>query len=198
MKVQQSFDVDHPAETVWQALSDLELVAACMPGAELTGRDGDDYTGRIGVKLGPITARFSGKATIRRDDESHRGSVDGQGTDTGSGSRASASLSYAVEETGPASSRVSVDSDIKLSGSLAQFGRSGIVNDVTRQLTHDFSANLQARLNRPAEQGGEAAEAPQPQPAGEIEGFGLLFSVLWRRLVAPFRKLFGGGRDKGT
>ena len=138
MKVQQSFDVEHPAKTVWHALSDLDLVATCMPGAELTGRDGDDYTGRIRVRLGPITARFDGKATVVRDDATYTGTVDGQGTDTGSGSRAAASLSYVVQPTGASASRVSVDSDIKLSGSLAQFGRSGIVNDVARQLTRDF------------------------------------------------------------
>lgn len=190
MKVQQSFDVDHPAETVWDALSDLDLVAACMPGAELTGRDGEKYTGRIRVKLGPIAAHFAGKATVQRDDGSRRGTVDGQGTDTGTGSRAAASLSYVVEPTGPSASRVSVDSDIKLSGSLAQFGRSGIVNDVARQLTRDFSRNLQERLNQPATAGGESAP-----PSREIHGFRLLVSVLWSRLSRGIRGLFGRARD---
>lgn len=190
MKVQQSFDVEHPAETVWHALSDLDLVATCMPGAELTGQDGDAYTGRIRVKLGPITARFDGKATVVRDDATYTGTVDGQGTDTGSGSRAAASLSYVVQPTGASASRVSVDSDIKLSGSLAQFGRSGIVNDVARQLTRDFSKNLQERLNQPASAGTE----PVP-PAQEIHGFRLLVSILWNRLSTSVRGLFGRPHD---
>lgn len=187
MKIEQAFDVAHPADTVWRALSDVELVARCMPGAELTGDEDGTYSGRITVKLGPIAAAFSGKATVKLDDAERRGLVEGSGTDKGSGSRASARLTYSVQATGDTASHVAIDSEIKLAGALAQFGRSGIVNDVARQLTETFARNLHATLSAAED------EAPAPPVMQEIHGFQLIFSVILRRIGTAFRRLFGRG-----
>ncbi|MEO1197816.1 MAG: SRPBCC family protein [Pseudomonadota bacterium] len=191
MKIEQSFDVAHPADAVWRALSDVGLVARCMPGAELTGEENGTHTGRIKVKLGPIAAAFSGKATVTLDDAAREGVVEGSGTDGGSGSRASARLTYSVQATGDTASHVAIDSEIKLAGALAQFGRSGIVKDVARQLTEAFADNLHATLSA-AEQ-----EAPAPPVTQEIHGFQLIISVILRRIEAAFRRLFGRGAPEG-
>lgn len=184
MKVSKKFRVNHPQSVVWDALADVSLVAECLPGAELLDADdGETYKGKMKVKVGPITAVFSGKAVVERDKDNCLGAVEGSGTDSGSGSRAKASMRYALTPLeGDTATEVAVESDIRLSGALAQFGRSDIINDISQRLADTFAENLQARLAS-----GDEGSKPAPS-SGEINAFSILFAVLWERMKGLYAR----------
>ena len=159
-----------PPDTIWSALADLRRVAACLPGAEITDIDGDAFTGRMVLALGPISARFAGKGRITRDDATRTGRIEGRGRDGGTGSCAEGEASWRVlpAESG---SVLEVTLTWRLTGALAQFNRAGLVQDVVRRLAAGFAANLEASLTG------------APPPAFRKLGLlGLLWSVLKARL----------------
>ena len=134
------------------------------------------------IKVGPINAVFLGNAIVQRDRANMSGTVEGSGADTGSGSRAKASMRYALTPVeGGSATEVAVESDIQLSGALAQFGRSDIINDISQRLIDAFAENLQARLAS----GDEGSDSLPP--SDEINAFGILFAVLWARM----KRIFG-------
>jgi carbon monoxide dehydrogenase subunit G len=194
MDIRQRFIVEHPVETVWRSLSDIPLVVSCLPGAELTEQiDDARYKGRMRIKLGPIAAAFAGEAMVTRDDAAHTGTVEGSGADGKSGSRAKARMSYRLlPEQGGSATAVEMEADIALTGALAQFGRSAIINDIAARLTEDFARTLQGRLKElAAGERGNAAPASPPSEPQAIDAGNLLLSALRRRIFAFLRRLFG-------
>ena len=174
MKISQQFEVDRDAATVWEFFRDVPAVASCLPGAELTGElDGGEYAGRVSVKLGPMTASFEGKAAVAMDDAARTGSVAGSGVDRRGGSRGTVDVSFRVEEAG-GSTRVTVDADVSLAGAVAQFGRTGLIQEMSGRLLGEFVACLEARLSAPT------AEAAASIRAGEVEGTGLVAASVWK------------------
>jgi carbon-monoxide dehydrogenase small subunit len=184
--LRQSFTVDHPREQVFAFFAQLDQVVACMPGAALTEapRDGQ-VRGRLRIKLGPIAADFAGEAEVERDPASHRGAIRGHGRDSRTNSAASGEVSYVlIEEQAGAATRVDVEVGYALTGALAQFSRSGIVEDLARRLTAAFAGNLEARLDR----GADSAEAPQP---AELDAGSLVLAVVRARIKRFFARLLG-------
>ncbi|WP_410817228.1 SRPBCC domain-containing protein [Micromonospora sp. 050-3] len=156
MKITNEFAVAVPIERAWAVLTDLEGLAPCLPGAQLTGVDGDVYQGRVRVKVGPVVSEFAGTARFaEKDDAAYRGVIDAKGRDARSAGTASALVTAHLRPDGDRT-LVSVDTDLKISGRLAQFG-SGMIKEVSSKLLAQFVANLEAKL---------AAEplAPQPNP----------------------------------
>ena len=202
-EINQSFDIDQPPESVWRFFQDVPRVVTCMPGLEYggarSGEDGEEiHGGKVRIRLGPVSAAFEGEATIPESDDTARTArIDGKGIDKRGGSRASASVVYKIIENGGAS-RVELSADIKLSGALAQMGRTGIVQDVATQITEQFAASLRATLAAEAaeaaaseaEPGGAAAPTPPPPPPpavpAEIRGEALMLKIIWRRIKALF------------
>jgi carbon-monoxide dehydrogenase small subunit len=169
-RFEESFVIAQSPAAVWAALTDFPVVAACLPGAELTEHDARAVKGRLHVKLGPMQAAFAGSAVIERDDVAMTGSVKGAGGDTASRSRTRAELSYRLRpEAG--STRVLVVVEYDLQGPLAQFSRSSLAQDLGRRLVGEFATNLNARL------AGGAAPAPSSLSAGR-----LFWQVVWARL----------------
>lgn len=185
MKLEQSFEIAAPLETVWAALIDVAFVAPCLPGAEITRQDDDgSYHGTFTVKLGPTTAAYNGVLRIDDADETaHTATLHARGTDKRGQGGATATIVNRVSATAAGSTRVDAETDLTITGRLARFGRGGMIEDVSNRLMRDFAACLQAKLAQPAE-GTAAAPAPE---AGPIRGISLFFSVLWERL----RRLFG-------
>ncbi len=184
----QSFTVRHPRAVVWRFMADVERVAACMPGAALTGpvRDGR-LEGRIAIKLGPMAATFAGVATLALDETAYQGTIEGSGRDKRSATRAKGRVAYRlIEEGDGAATRVEIEVAFSLAGPLAQFSRGGIVTDLAGRLTAAFAENLQAQLD--AEASGQAAPAPAE---AKLDAVGLLFSILWARIKAALAALFG-------
>ncbi|MGZ3322997.1 MAG: xanthine dehydrogenase family Fe-S subunit [Xanthobacteraceae bacterium] len=183
IELRQTLEVSCPREEVWRFFADIEQVVRCLPGASLTHpSDGDHVNGKFSAKLGPITATFVGAARIVRDDEKWRGVVLGAGNDRLTGSRAAGEIEYVLV---PANAGTRVDLVIRalLAGPLAQFGRSGIVDDLVARVTVAFARNLEARLK------GTASE-PQPQVSAPLAAGSLLRQVLVARLKAVFSRLF--------
>ncbi|WP_406064243.1 SRPBCC domain-containing protein [Micromonospora sp. NBC_00860] len=157
MKITNEFAVTVPIERAWAVLTDLEGLAPCLPGAQLTGVDGDVYQGRVRVKVGPVVSEFAGTARfVEKDDAAYRGVIDAKGRDARSTGTASALVTAHLRPDGDRT-LVSVDTDLKISGKLAQFG-SGMIKEVSGKLLAQFVANLEAKL---------AAEPPAPHPNAE-------------------------------
>jgi carbon monoxide dehydrogenase subunit G len=157
MLLTNEFVVARPIDETWAVLTDIERIAPCMPGAQLTGVSGDEYQGKVKVKVGPMTAQFSGTAVFKEQDAAaHRAVIEAKGRDATGKGRASA-LVTAVLVAEEATTRVRVETDLNIAGPLAQMGRSTIADISTRLLTQ-FVANLEQQL---------AAESTTAKPASE-------------------------------
>ncbi|WCN79177.1 SRPBCC family protein [Micromonospora sp. LH3U1] len=160
MKITNEFAVTVPIERAWAVLTDLEGIAPCLPGAQLTGVDGDVYRGRVKVKVGPVISEFAGTARfVEKDDTEYRGVIDAKGRDARSTGNASALVTAHLRPDGDRT-LVTMDTDLKISGKLAQFG-SGMIKEVSGKLLAQFVANLEAKLA--AEETPSAAPAPRPE-----------------------------------
>lgn len=145
MKIDNEFTVDAPIERAWAVLTDLETIAPCMPGAQLTGVDGDVYSGKVRVKVGPVVAQYAGTVRFReKDDAAYEAVIDASGRDSRGGGTASAAITAKMREDGGRTT-VTVDTDLKISGKLAQFGR-GMIQEVSGKLLAQFVDCLQGKL----------------------------------------------------
>jgi len=148
-------------------LTNVELIAPCLPGAQLTEVDGDEYKGQVKVKVGPITAQYKGQATfVTLDESDHHAVLEAKGRDTRGQGNASATVTARLEPDG-AGTKVSVHTDLKLSGKVAQFGR-GVLADVSEKLLGEFVTCLEGKLAAGSGSGNGAAT--QSGDAGSAEG----------------------------
>jgi hypothetical protein len=141
------FTVNRPIEEAWPLITDVERIAPCLPGAELQEVEGDTYRGVVKVKLGAISSQFKGEAHfVERDDADYRAVIKGTGRDTGGRGNASALITAQAESLSPTSTRVSVTTDLHITGKVAQFGR-GIMGDVSTKLMAQFADNLNTMID---------------------------------------------------
>jgi carbon-monoxide dehydrogenase small subunit len=149
IQMKQSFKVDSPREEVWRFFADVQEVASCLPGARLNGPPVDNCVeGLFSAKLGPITASFSGEARIERYDDRYSGMILGGGQDARAASKAAGEVEYklvAIEDQ--AATRIDLEIRALIAGPLAQFGRSGIVDDLTKRILDAFAKNLETKLS---------------------------------------------------
>jgi len=187
IEVRQSFEVSCRPGEVWKFFSDIEQVARCLPGASLTRPpDGNKVNGKFSAKLGPITTTFTGAARIVRDDDNLRGVVLGAGNERLSGSRAVGEIEYRLLPEGTGT-RVELMIRVLLVGPLAQFGRSGLVEDIVARVAQAFARNLEARLT------GSVSEL-EMQTSAPLAAGSLLRQALAARLKAVLVRLFRSGR----
>ena len=161
MKLEQSFTVEAPVERVWAAMIDVERIAPCLPGAEVTGVDDTGaYQGTFSVKLGPTTAAYRGTLRLEAVDEAARtATMSAKGTDKRGQGGASATIVSTMREAAGVT-QVDVLTDFHITGRLARFGRSGMIEDISKRLMRDFAQCLQATIVS-----GGAAE-PDPSAGG--------------------------------
>ena len=142
MDLNHEFIVNVPVNDAWVILTDLERIAPCLPGAQLTEVEGDTYRGQVKVKVGPIVAQFKGQASfVTRDDAAHTASLKAEGRDTTGKGTASAIITAQLTSITPTSTKCTVVTDLTISGKVAQFGR-GALADVSDKLLKQFSENL--------------------------------------------------------
>ncbi len=142
MDLNHEFVVNVPIDQAWQILTDLERIAPCLPGAQLTEIEGDTYRGQVKIKVGPILAQFKGQASfVSRDDNAHKATLKGEGRDTTGKGNASAMITAELTSITPTSTKCTVHTDLSISGKVAQFGR-GALADVSDKLLAQFSENL--------------------------------------------------------
>ena len=170
MDLQNSFVVPSDIDTAWKTLHDVEGLAPCMPGATLTSHDGDDFTGSVKVKLGPVSMVYAGQARFVSTDEDTRTVViEGSGKETKGTGTAKGLVTAVLVAEAPDRTRVDVTTEITITGKAAQFGR-GVMQDVAARIIDQFSANLAATMSAPAPalaavEAVPGAEALPPAPA---------------------------------
>ena len=156
MELQHSFSVPVDVDRAWAVLVDIEQVAPCMPGAALDTVDGDEFTGSVKVRLGPIGITYKGKARfVEKDEVAHRAVIDAQGKDARGNGTASATVTATLHPQDDGT-RVEVNTDLAITGKPAQFGR-GVMVDVGNKLIGQFADCLAGKL---AKADGPAAAAP--------------------------------------
>jgi carbon monoxide dehydrogenase subunit G len=179
MKIANQFTVSAPIDQAWDVLCDLEQVIPLMPGAQLVGHEGDDYLGKVKVKVGPVTSEFSGKVRfVEQDRAQHRAVIDGKGKESRGTGNAAATVTARLQEAGHRT-QVNVDTDLKIVGKLAQFG-SGMLQQVSEKLLGQFVESLEAKLaaenagsaTSPADAAGAASaeESTPAWPANPVPG----------------------------
>jgi len=178
-KVHAAFEVPFSVEDVWSFMSDLNAVASCLPGAQIESETPEKVAGKISVKFGPMAATFKGNATIERDPTQRSAVLKGAGQDSVSQSRATGDVRYQLEALGASSTRVAVDLLYTLQGPLAQFSRSGLVQEFVKRMVADFGKSVAQRLASP--------ENVAPPQAAAINSVGVLFSIVWQKI----KNLFG-------
>ncbi len=147
MEFDNSFTVNAPLQVVWDFLLNVQEVAPCMPGAELTEVVSDtEYKGTVKIKLGAVQMSYKGTATISKIDEAtHTVVLVASGRETRGTGNASSTTTSHLEEEGPSRTVVHLNSQVDVSGRVAQFGR-GIMQDVASRLIGEFARNLEAKL----------------------------------------------------
>jgi carbon monoxide dehydrogenase subunit G len=185
MKISQEFVVERPPTDVWAFFQDVPAVAQCLPGAALESQSEDgSYEGNLAVKLGPMTATFEGKCVITPDEPNMSAKIEGRGVDKKGGSRGQVSVVYGIEDD-PSGCKVVIDADVTLSGPAAQFGRTGLINEMSKRLIGDFVSCLEGKLEATTEEEADAIKA------SDVSGISLFFSSLWSWI----KGLFSGSRE---
>ena len=203
MEFDNSFEVPLPPADAWKVLLDIQRIAPCMPGAELTEVVGDNtYKGKIGVRLGPVALTFAGIVKFDEiDDAKHTARVSAQGTDAKGRGGANAASVFRLEPAG-SGSKVLVHTNLTLSGAVAQYGRgAGIIQATATQIMNQFAKSLKDKLAQEPAAAPAAAAAPPamqsspsivpppaPPPAKPISGFSLMAKVIWNSIVSLFRR----------
>lgn len=202
MLITDSFTVRTPVEQMWAVLHDVEQLAPCMPGAELTEVvDEKTWKGKVHVKFGPVQMAFAGTVVMdERDDVAHRAKLSAKGTEQRGKGAATAKVESWLEPAGDEGTTVHIRSDITISGAAAQLSR-GLIPEVSKLLTKQFAACLEAKLRaeeaptEAAASGTEAAAEPAPEAAPAapkaVGGLGLGLRALWAKITAFFARLFG-------
>jgi carbon monoxide dehydrogenase subunit G len=215
MLIENSFEVPAAPDVVWAYLLDVEKVAPCMPGAELTETvDDRNWKGKVNMAFGPVKMSFTGAVAMEELDETDRRvKLNAKGTEQKGKGAATASVTSWLTPTDSGGTKVDMQADITLTGAAAQLSR-GLLPEISKKLTQQFADCLQANLQvapaeaAPAEvaapeaaageRAPEAAPTPAPAPASvaakPVGGIRLGLSALWAAIVGFFKKLFGGSK----
>jgi len=169
MKLENRFTVPVPVDEAWRVLLDVERIAPCMPGATLTSVEGDEFEGKVKVKLGPINLTYGGKARfVSKDDATHVAVIDGSGKETRGTGTAKALITCRLVDKGDTTD-VEVDTDLNVTGKPAQFGR-GVLADVSSKLVDQFAACLSDEIASGTPTAGDGASVDGALAAAQGSG----------------------------
>ena len=193
MEIQSSFDVAVPVSQAWTLLTDIEGIAPCMPGAELTEVLGDNaYRGNVTVRLGPVTLTFDGTARFdEMDVNTHRARVSAEGSDKKGRGGATADIMFRLEPN-EEGTRVLIDTQLTLSGSVAQYGRgAGMINELASQLVGQFAESLHEKISATGDGSvSPADEVPSTGLANPVPVLGLVWRSFWMALSKGLKGIF--------
>jgi carbon monoxide dehydrogenase subunit G len=166
VQLEHSFSVPVGIDEAWRILIDIERIGPCMPGAAIDSVDGDEFTGTVKVKLGPINLTYKGKAAfVEKDEPAHRAVIDARGRDARGNGTAAAKITATLHEGGEWSTTVKVLTDLDITGKPAQFGR-GVMVDVGNKLLGQFADSLAKTIRGGDAEAPEVAAAPAPPVEG--------------------------------
>lgn len=197
MKLENEFRVSVPIDRAWEVLTDIPLITPCLPGATLTDHDADEYKGKIKIKVGPVTADYSGSAVfVQRDEASRHVEISASGRDSRGSGNASATITADMTTDGDGT-KVSITTDLKISGKVAQFGK-GMIAEVSTKLIDQFVDCIEQELLGEAiidEVAAESATAPgaaaptvaparpRPQQAETLDLMEYAGNSVYKRLI---------------
>jgi carbon monoxide dehydrogenase subunit G len=205
MLIEDSFTVRTPVDRLWSFIQDVERIAPCMPGAELTEIiDDRTWKGKVHVKFGPVQMAFSGTVVMEeRDDVAHRAKLSAKGTEQRGKGVANAKVESWLEPAADEGTTVHIRSDITITGAAAQMSR-GLLPEISKLLTKQFADCLESKLNEenspaaPVANGPDSTETgagdaePPPKSAPEaVGGFGLGLRAMWATIARFLSRLFG-------
>ena len=187
MKISNEFVVSRTVDAVWEFFQDVPTVTECLPGAQITEDKGDGvFAGSVSAKLGPMSVTFEGEAIVAPNAVDKSVHISGKGVDRQGGSQGQIKVDYRLDEI-ESGTKVTLDADVTLSGSVAQFGRTGLINELSTRLIVEFAECLDKKL---------AAATPEEAAivkAAEIRGISLFFTSLGSWIVSFFRRLLRRG-----
>ena len=201
MRIENDMHVSASMEEAWALLTDIPAIAPCLPGAKLIGEDGDTYEGTMKVKVGPIVAEYSGTATVVEMNEADRTvELTASGRDKRGAGNASADIFASMVEA-DGGTTVSIATDLKVAGKVAQFGR-GAMADISKKLLGQFAECIEAKLQQvdvvdevvtepeTVEAPNDVAETSAPEPEASVgddddvlDLMGVAGSALAKRLI---------------
>lgn len=180
MEFDNTLEVSLPPAGAWPVLLDVRRIAACIPGAELTEVvDERTYKGRVAVRIGPVALSLVGQARLEEvDDANLRARIKVQGSDPKGRGSTDGVIEFRLEPVG-AGTRVLIHSDVKLAGSIAQYGRgAGMIQSVASQLIAQFGSALKVQIEQPG-------SAPAPRA---ISGLTVVGKAAWDSVTQPSGK----------
>jgi len=188
-RIEETFRVEAPLDRVWPYIIDPHRVVRCLPGAELTGEEGErTYLGRVKVKVGPVTASYAGRAKLAEVDETrHIVRLTGEGRESGGAGSARLAMTSRVIAMPDGGTEIRVEADVDVAGKIVQFGR-GMIEGVSRQLFKQFAECVRAELATPLGAAQTLAPAPPPN-AKPVLALPLVFKWLWSALLDLIRRL---------
>ena len=193
MKLENEFRVSVPIDRAWEVLTDIPLITPCLPGATLTDHDADEYKGKIKIKVGPVTAEYSGSALfVQRDEAARHVEISASGRDSRGSGNASATITADMTADGDGT-KVSINTDLKISGKVAQFGK-GMIAEVSGKLIDQFVDCIEQELLGEGivdEVAAESAAAapdtaparPRPQQAETLDLMEYAGNSVYKRLI---------------
>ena len=174
MDLENSFTVPADIETAWKTLLDVEAIAPCMPGATLESVNGDEFTGNVKVKLGPVSMVYGGEARfLSKDDATYTAIIEGIGKESRGTGTAKANVTTKLVAEGPMVTRVNVTTELIITGKAAQFGR-GVMQDVAGRLVTQFAGNLEKVIGARAHAAAGGVDTPAPAPIKSADSVNLL------------------------
>jgi aerobic carbon-monoxide dehydrogenase small subunit len=183
--IQQNFSIDHPIDQVWQFFCNTAAVASCLPGASVNGDAAShSVNGTMRLKVGPIKADFHGIARIDRDPSTYSGVIEGSGHDHRSSSATRGVIRYKLVPQGSGATKIEIEVGYRLTGPLAQFSRSDLVNEIASRITSTFVRNLAARLD------GQSADGAMT----DFNAVPMFSSVIRDHVKALLRRLYNRAR----
>lgn len=186
MELHNEFRVAVPPAKTWEVLTDVERVAPCLPGATLLSVDGDEFTGAVKVKVGPITVSYRGIASfLEKDAAAQRVVLKADGRETRGNGNAAAVVTAQLKEHGPTTTAVTITTDLTISGKAAQFGR-GVLADVATNLIGQFATRLEADLAEvvpPDAETRSAAVGSEPADTDSVDLLKVVAAPLAKRAV---------------
>jgi len=184
MQLQNEFTVPAPVSEVWKTLLDVQRITPCLPGATVDRVEGDEVAGRVRVKVGPIMVSYAGTARfVTTDETAHRFVLEASGRETRGSGTAAATVEATMQEEGP-STRVTLLTDLDITGKPAQFGR-GVMADVAGKLTDQFATCLAGQVGAPAEAAAGPASATRPAVRESTASDGERAAAVPQRVAAP-------------
>ena len=153
-----------PRDEVWAALNDADVLRACIPGCqELIKRSDTEMTALTILKVGPISAKFTGAVTLSDIDPPNGYRITGEGQGGGAGNARGGAV-VRLREDGD-ETILTYEVEAQISGKLAQLG-GRMIDATAKSMSTAFFKKLAAEIDaRRHGTGGAPAEAA-PAKAG--------------------------------